>query len=466
MRVPFVGPSYSLDFRKSDVQRSINLFVSVSESGTSKSPAVLQSIPGYGLWATIGAELRGMYTAGARLFAVAGNTLYELSSSGVATSRGTLLTSTGPVDMAHGLNQLVVVDGNYGYVLTLATNAFARITDSAFYGSDRVGFLNGYFLFIRPDTQQYYWSAIDDASDLDALDFKSAEYNPDGLVALLVDHMDVLLFGALTTEGHRHTGTELVFERNEGLVIEIGCAAPFTARKLDNTVFWLGRDKDGEGQVWMLEQGSPRKVSTRAVEEALQASTDLSAATAYTHKRRGNVFYHLNAPGLETTWVFNVTTGQWHEEAELVNGEYEPIRGTCHAHAFGKNLIGAADGKIYYLDESKNTLNGSTLVRDRISPHNATPSMEWISFARFALDCVVGKGRPNSEAPSVQMRYSDDGGMTWSQWKTASLGAIGQYAIRVVFGRAGLGRARDRVWHVRCTDDAPFSIVNAVVEET
>ena len=89
MAFPFVGPSYALDFRKADVQRSVNLYLDVIESRTGKAPAVLQSIPGYSLFATPGAEVRGVHEVNGRCFVVSGSTLYEMNSAGTCTSLGT-----------------------------------------------------------------------------------------------------------------------------------------------------------------------------------------------------------------------------------------------------------------------------------------------------------------------------------------------------------------------------------------
>lgn len=465
MPIPFVGGSYSLDFRKADVQRAVNLYPSMIESGTGKAPAVLNSIPGMAVFATLGAEVRGIWEAAGRLFVVAGSGLYEVGSGGAITSRGTLATSSGLVDLVSGLFQLVVVDGDNGYVLTLATNAFARITSSGWRGSYRVGFLDGYFLFIAPDTQQFYWSAIDQADSLDALDFASAESSPDNLTSLLIDHRDLMLFGQKTVEGWRNTGSDAVFERNEGAIMEVGCVAPFTAQKLDSTFMWLGSDANGQGVVWMANGYRPQRISNLAIEQLIQSSTDLSQASAYTYQQDGHSFYLLNAPGLPTTLCFDVATGIWHDRAELVNGAYAPIRGTCHAFCFGQHLIGAADGKVYALDKTKNTLAGDVLVRDRISPHEPKPLNQPEVFSRFSLNCSVGNGKPDGTAPTVQLRYSNDSGNTWSNYREASLGAQGQYAQSVVFRRLGrVPRGGDRVWHVRCTDDTPFSIVEGLAE--
>jgi hypothetical protein len=196
--------------------------------------------------------------------------------------------------------------------------------------------------------------------------------------------------------------------------------------------------------------------------EALQAIPDRSGAVAYTYQQDGHSFYCLNVPGLATTWVYDVAAGEWHERAELVDGEYTQHRGTCHAYAFGKHLIGAADGKIYSYDPLANTNNGDVLVRDRISPHMSNPGYEKQYFKILQIDCAVGAGLADGSAPSLQMRYSDDGGIAWGNWRAASMGVIGSRTTRAIFRR--LGGGRDRVWQIRTTDDVAFSIVGANVE--
>ena len=109
-----------------------------------------------------------------------------------------------------------------------------------------------------------------------------------------------------------------------------------------------------------------------------------------------------------------------------------------------------------------NTNAGDVLVRDRVSPHFATPQLSRIGFGAFELDCTVGKGINGQAEARVLLRYSNDGGDSWSDWRTSTLGAIGERKARARFLRCG--SARDRVWQVRCTDDVPFAIINAAIE--
>lgn len=454
--ISFIGPSYELTTRKADVQRVVNMYPMLIASGTGKSPALLQSIPGLTLFSAL-TTIRGMHEVNGRLFAVSGSSLYELSSAGTATLCGTLASSTGAVDMAHGLDQLVIVDGSAGYVLTLATNALTTIGADGFYGSARIGYLDGYFIAMKPDSQQYGISTIDDATAWDALDFASSEGAPDPLVSFVVSNRELWLFGSNSVEVvYNAGGADFPFARNSTVSIELGCCSPHAAKKLANGVYWVSSDSRGAGVVWRTNGYQPERISTQAVEEKL-AGADLSTLTAYTYHQAGDAFYCINADGLDTTWVFEASSGQWHERAELALGEYAPHRGTCHAYAFGRHLIGAATG-VYELDATVNTNAGDPLVRDRVSPHAATPDFSRNIFPLFELDVTTGEAAPGI-SPVVSMRYSDDGGATWSNWLTRSLGLTGAYSTRVRWHRTG--QAIDRVWQVRCTDDVEFSIIGA-----
>src|SRR6185369_5272348 len=457
---PFVGPSYSLALRKADVQRSVNMHL-VGMETPGKAPFVLQSVPGYTLFADLGAPVRGMLTTNDRTFAVAGAKLYELAS-GAATELGTLATSTGPVGMVYGTSQLVLVDGPYGYVLTLATDAFTQITSDAFYGSETVVFLDNYFGFIRPATGQFYITAINDATTLDALDFATAESQPDNLIAIAVVQRRMLLLGSLSTEVWFDSGNnDFPFER-EGTTIEIGCLAPHSVQVMDNTAFMLGQDRNGGGIVYRLQGYQWQRVSTQGVEQALQASTDLSAAVGYCYQDNGLTFYALNAPGLTSTWGYEVASGAWHERCDQdANGQHCADRAVCHTYAFGEHLVGGSDGKVYVLDHSVHTKADDTMVRERVSPHSAVPGLTQTFFSAFHLDCTTGD-TPQATDPHVELFFSDDSGATWSNAIARSTGKVGERFQRVTWRR--LGRSRDLVWKLRFTDNARFDIVNVQVE--
>lgn len=463
----FVGPSYSLTLRKADIQRSVNLHL-VGMETPGKAPFVLQSVPGYALFSTLGAQVRGCLTTNDRTFFVAGSSLYEVYSNGAAVLRGTLGTSTGPVELTYGTSQLVMVDGPNGYVLTLSTNVFQQITSPAFYGSATVDFLDNYFLFVRPDTGQFYIAAINDATTFDALDFATAESQPDNLTAAPVCQRRAMLMGGVTIETWMDGGANDFPLEREGAVIEVGCIAAHSAKVVDNSIFWLGRDKNGGGIVYRLIGSQAQRVSTQGVEQAIQASTDLAQAVAYAYQENGLTFYALNAPGLTSTWVYEVSTSAWHERCDLDDlGQFKADRGVCHTYAFGYHLIGGSDGKVYRLDSSLYTKAGDPLVRERTSPHSAAPSMKKQFFDGFYLDCTTG-ATPQGVDPHVELSWSGDSGAKWSNPKAKSLGKVGERPNRLAWHANVLGggkpKDRDRVWRLRCSDNARFDIVNVQID--
>ena len=457
MSLPFVGPSYSLATRKASAQRSVNMHL-VGMETPSKAPYIMRSVPGLVLFAALGAEVRGSIYAASRCFVVAGATLFEISSTGAATARGTLSTASGAVGMAWGTTQLVVVDGANGYVLTLSGNAFASITDPDWPGSATIGYINGFFTLIPPGRQQCYITAIDDASNIDALDFASAESSPDLLVGQVITHNEWWQFGEFTTEVRYPSDNAFPFDRNSGATMDVGCIAAHSIRSIDNGVIWIGQDRNGSGMVYKVVGYQPQRISTTAIEEALRASTDLSQAVAYVYQLDGLTFWCVNAPGLTSTWCYEVSSGAWFEVCDLdALGQFKAGRATHHVAAFGLHLVGDAAGNLYRMDRTVYTNNGDALVRMRISPNDVTPQRERKQYGEFVLDCTTGEAGQGI-APVAELSWSNDSGATFGNPVMKSIGLVGERVPRVRWTRLGL--ARDRVWKLVFSGNAPFDIIS------
>lgn len=455
--IPFVGPSYQLATRQASAQRAVNLYLQQMET-PSKAGVIMRAVPGLVAFCSLGFEVRGCIEARGRCFVVAGAALYEIDGDGTATNLGTLLTASGSVGIAWGTTQLVIVDGPNGYVLALGTNAFSQITDTDWPGSDRVDYIDGFFIFKEPATQRFYVSAIDDAGNIDALDFASAESTPDVITAHIVVNQRIYLLGQVTTEVWYNAGAaDFPFARSNGETVDVGCIATWSVVKADASLLWVGRDLNGSGIVYKASGGPPQRISTVAVEEALQASSDLSQAVCYVYQDHGQTFYAINAPGLASTWVYEIASNAWHERCDLnAEGQLIAHRATHHVYALGLHLVGDAEGDVYRMDRDTNTFDGDARVCERISPNEAAPLRERVVHHEFVLDCVTGEAA--SGTPLVELSWSDDGGATYGNPVTQSAGALGNRYQRLVWRR--LGMARDRVWRLRFSADAPFAIVS------
>jgi hypothetical protein len=101
--------------------------------------------------------------------------------------------------------------------------------------------------------------------------------------------------------------------------------------------------------------------------------------------------------------------------------------------------------------------------RLRRSPH-VKDDFNWLFFKRFELAMETGVGLQAGQGvdPQVMLRWSDDGGRTWSYEHWQSAGRMGQYAHIVQWQR--LGRSEDRIWEVCITDPVKVRLLDAYID--
>jgi hypothetical protein len=468
----FIGPSYTSQSVNVDCQRSVDLYPELNDLGTGKEREVgsLVSTPGKRLLLTLPTSpTRGGYTASnGECFAVGGNKLYSISSSFVATELGSLDTSEGPVSFTDNGTYLVFVDGTSGYQFNMSTDTFAEIAEPDFpFGAKTITFQDGYFLAEVPGSGRFQFSAINDVT-WDPLDFSTAEGSPDSLKAVMSANQRVYCFGAQSLEVFYNSGdADSPWARIQGMVVDVGCAAAHSVAKLPGgSIAFLGGTAAGQGTVYMLQGEAPKRISNFAVESVIRALDyeDMADARAWSYEDSGHVFYALNLPGAESTWVYDVTTGFWHERCYRDLWELERDRADWHCVAFGEHIVGDyEDGRIYALDLNYYTDSGTAIVRERTAPHVSSSGKNLVHKS-FQLDLEVGVGLASGQGsdPQAMLQWSDDGGHTWSNEHWRSIGAIGQTRTRVIWRR--LGMSRDRVYRVRISDPVKVVLIGAELD--
>ena len=312
----------------------------------------------------------------------------------------------------------------------------------------------------------------------------------------------------------------------QGAFNEIGCAAPYSVAKLDNALFWLGTDARGQGIVYKNNGYSGVRVSTHAIEYAIAQYGNISDAVAYTYQQEGHAFYVLNFPSASKTWVYDVSVQAWHERASGNEGQYRHrsncqcnFGGTIIVGDFENGNIYAFDLDVYadngqiqrwlrswralptgqnnlkrtahhslQLDaETGVGLNGidpfaplSNLLAEGF-PFLATELDDDITteagvgllavtpittsddlLTESGEDILVSVATVQGVIPQAMLRWSDDGGHTWSNEHWRSMGAIGQYGYRTIWRRLGMTeKLRDRVYEVSGTDPVKIAIMGA-----
>ena len=348
MKTPILGSSYVARSVNAADSRMVNLFPEVVPDG-GKEPAFLQRCPGLRLVATVGeGPIRGMWKFGDFLYVASGGKLYRADGNFAVTELG-LINGSGPVSMSDNGTQLFVACNPDAFIYNASTGVFAQITDVDFPGAVTVGYLDGYFVFNEPNSQRFWVTSLNDGTQIDPLDFASAEGNPDNIVSLMVDHREVWLFGNNTIEVWFNAGAaDFPLGRIQGAFMETGCLAPYSVAKLDNSVFWLGSDARGNGIVYRNNGYNAQRVSTHAVEWQIQQYGVLNDAIGYSYQQDGHSFYVLTFPTAQATWVFDVATGAWHERAAWDGVQFRRHRSNCQANYAGQVLVGDWEGGSVY----------------------------------------------------------------------------------------------------------------------
>ena len=467
MQTPILGSAYVARSVNAADNRMVNLFPEVLQEG--KTAAYLQRVPGLVLRATLGVgPIRGMNAFGEYLYVASGSSLYRVDQAYNSTLIGTL-ANDGPVSMANNGTQLFIACNGPSYIYNTSTLAFQQITDPDFPGALTVSYLDGYFVFIEPNSQRVWVTSLNDGTMIDPLDFASAEGDPDGLVSSIVDHSEVWLFGTNSVEVWYNSGAaDFPLQRIQGAFNEIGCAATFSVAKLDNGLFWLGADARGKGIVYRANGYTGQRISTHAVEWQIQGYANIDDAVAYTYQQDGHSFYVLNFPSANATWVYDVATGAWHERAGFDNGIFTRQRGTCQASFAGDLLVGDyQNGRVYAYDINyhQDYDRPQRWLRSwRALPTNANNFKRTAQHSlQIDIESGVGlDGLVQGSDPQIMLRWSDDGGHTWSNEHWAEMGKLGRYNTRVFFRRLGMTmKLRDRVYELSGTDPVEINIMGA-----
>lgn len=447
-----VGPDYSDETSIVSAESTINMFPEISGGDGSRSRTVLRTHAGLTTFTTgLDGAGRGVREMGGVLYVVAGQVLYSIDSSGSAMNLGAILGSGRCVLTDNFIpdtrRQLVIMTGERAYVYDTQTG-LAEVTDvdlAAVALFDTATTVDSYTIYRTEDG--FIFSAVTDATDINALDFKTAESNSDRSVSVWEVYGDVWLLGAETIEVFRNTGDlDDPFQRVQ--TIDTGCGAKYSPQSLDNGVFWI----DETGRVWRADGFNPVRVSDHAVEQYL-SSVDYSQAFGFTYVDRGHEFYGFTVPGGKT-FLYDVATLKWHRRKSVAT-DFWRVNGIDRCYGL-ELCMDYATGTVWKLDTSTVLEGTDRMPRERISGylHDDTNP---ITVNRITLIADTGNalvtGTTPQTDPQIEMRYSDDGGRNWSTWQLRSLGLVGEYGQRINWTRLGQIKAgKQRAFHFRVTD--------------
>ena len=498
MRVPLVSGAYQARSVVASAQRSVNLY-SEANPGDSQAPVPVTHYPTPGLRLLLSSFTKSAVRCAYRatngdLYTVVGANVYWVDSAWTEHLIGAITDVHTPASMADNGQTIVLVDGTAnGYTIDMTTRAFASISDAAFYGADRVDYIDTFFVFNRPGTRQFYIS-LSQATTFDPLDIAAKTGAADNIQTVIAVHRELWVIGSLTTEVWVNSGAaDFTFQQLPGAFLEHGCVAKYSVAKQDISVFFLSQDREGRGIVVQGTGYQVKRISTHAIEESIQAYTNMTDAIGYCFQQQGHAFYVITFPSADRTWAYELATGQWHELAwSDANGNLHRHRANCCTFAYGQNVIGDwQNGNIYSLDPNVFTDNGRPIQRIRSFPHMIADGKR-VMYQSFVADMQVGTlagtvksgsghgsafnlgfslgwgsdqtAMDPSDEPLLTLRWSDTRGASWGEPLTASIGAAGEFDTQVIFRR--LGMARDRVFEISWSAPVSTALNGAFVDRS
>lgn len=483
----FVGAAYTASDPYQDRQDLINWYVEVSQDDKSKTPTALLGCPGlnniFQLNAPPSGEVRGAWVlpGGTQCAWVSGNKFYISTMTVPATQTsiaqfsvtqyGTLLTNNGQVcirDNGAG-GYVCVVDGPYGYLWNIATTAFTQIVDPAFYGSDKVAFIDGWLIFNKPGTQTFYTTGpVPYTVTFPGAFFALKDSNSDNLITLMENNKELWLVGERASEvWYNAGGANFSFSRIPGVSPQIGCAAKNSIARLGGSLVWLGRSERGENVVIKTDQYTYTTISNRAVEFQFSQYPLVSDAFGYTYVEDGHLFYMLTFPTADVTWCYDATTEEWHKRLsyDQATGTYHRHRSNCYVNYQNIRMVGDyQSGFTMQMSRNFYTDAGQPLVALRRAPHiwkKEDRTRLFHSSLQIEFSPGVGLQVGQGVDPQVMVRWSDDGGATFGNQHLVPIGKAGRTKNRAIVRR--LGQARDRVYEASISDPVKRDVVGATL---
>jgi hypothetical protein len=410
---------------------------------------ILKSSPGLSPWyqgVGITGPVRGMATLGENIYAAIGENVYRISPVGVATLLGALQTKTGPVQIEVGRLQIAFCDAAKLYVYTMASQVFARVT-ALWFNPGTITFLDNYLVASTYGSDQWGISGINDFTAWNALQFATAEARPDKVLSVIADHRELMLLGEKTIEPWNNTGAaDFTFSRISGSIMETGCGAAYSTARGDESFFWIS----DQGLVMRAAGYQPQIISTRYLERRIKNYERFDDAIGWCQIWNGHTWYVITFPTANETWIFDSATKLWHRRASFYkNGRY---RGQCYTMANGKHFVGDYENPIIYELSDSVFADGAEELRRSVQSTTVEEEGAFIPHRELRLIFDMGRGLESGQGvdPLVTVRYSDDGGMKWSNDRQIPIGKIGEHERRATLFR--LGASRQRIYETVLTD--------------
>ncbi len=467
--IPLIGPSYT--------NRSLPLSAQVSKGilpqidPEARNIVSLHAFPGLKVFSSLSGKGRGQHVMAGIEYAVYGNTLSEVSSTGVATSRGTIVGES-ICGFADNGTQMFIVTGRTSYLYTAATNDLAETTDSDLVDPTTVGYLNSQFIF-DDNTEgaaegSFVTSQVVTILTADNIvnpaDRATADAHPDDISRIIIYNGTVVFFGTEGIDPWWNSGSgNPPFDPIQAGFRPYGLAGKDAIAKTDEFVYFL----DNQRVPRRIFGFQVSNIGNPALANEWGKYVRVDDAIGLSYILDQKTYFQINFPTANRSWLYHEESNSWYQLSFGTDNQRH--RGMSHQFVYGKNLIqDHSNGQLYELDFETFTDNDEVIQRKRATAYihgglYGFPGKElWFDRVEFVVQTGVGIATGQGSDPQLMIRSSDDGGRTFTAEQWHSLGVGGDYTTKVQLDTQG--NAFERIYELTYSEPTPFALIDAQAE--
>ena len=440
-------------------QQCVNLFPHIPQTKTITDAAVIGSSGiDLGVNGLTSSPPRGIHVMSGVVYYVQDNKLFYVDyvedTFGNRTydyhlASATIINGTSYVLMADNGDQLMIACPDYNntknvYIYTASTTTLVQVTDVDFIGRVNFGcYMDGYFIYSKYNSNEFFISDLRDGLAYNALDFSSAESDPDNIVALAPLNGLLYIFGTVTAEQWQNVsnGAGFPFVETTSGNLQKGCLAPLSLIEANANLYWIGGGKNEQSAVWMTNGGDLQKISTPAIDVLINSGGTqiLAQAVANTWSSNGHTFLTFKVPNVCCV-KYDLTTGLWTTaESKDSSGNVIPWRVNQLVTAYSVLMVtDSIDGRIGVINNKTFTEYG-----DNISSYFVTPAFDngGKPFTINSLELMMETGTEQisgaGSTPSVRLAISDNGGRTFYPDISRAMPLTGDFTTRISWDLLG-----------------------------
>ncbi len=306
-------------------------------------------------------------------------------------------------------------------------------------------------------TQEFDWSDLGDGlhASWNALSFANADARPDPVVAIYENLRELHVFGTTTTQIYT-VGTDPLNPWDNAATANVGCAAPYSVVRLDDTFAFLDNRRR-----FVTSDGRTINVLSDAISSDLRSMSVVNDCWGYREETANFSLTIWTFPTAGRTFVYDNTRQSWTERKFYQDPFQSPMPQNCYAYwpALNLHLLGSSTtGALYQLDVNSELDLGGPLVCERYTGWNDFGNRMRKRDVELIVTMRRGTVAEGATEPVLEVRCRDDGG-AWSDWDYILLGQPedAEQSIKVFLG----GVFRRRLYHFRYSGSSDVALVSA-----